>query len=91
MVAPPSRTPGLALFQAVVAEMDESKAELILAHFGECMTRDMLTLHFKIQCLHAGQIVVPGMFPMVNAPHEHTAKEFMYAFGAKHLLGVNPS
>ncbi|KAK4937639.1 hypothetical protein LTR10_021785 [Elasticomyces elasticus] len=78
--------PSAQLFQLIIATMDKIKAELVLAHCnaGLMLTRDVLSVQFKVKCRHVGQVVVPGQFPMVAvAPHEHPIREVVYTFGRR--------
>ncbi|KAI1628100.1 hypothetical protein EDD37DRAFT_606878 [Exophiala viscosa] len=78
--------PSAALFHIIIASMEKSKAELVMAHcnIGMTLTTDVLSVQFKIRCRHVGQQVVPGQFPMVaTVPHEHPEREVVYTFGRK--------
>ncbi|KAK5047209.1 hypothetical protein LTR84_006731 [Exophiala bonariae] len=41
-----------------------------------------LELQFVLRCRHVGMLVVPGMFPMANAPHRHPERVVTYSFNA---------
>lgn len=82
-------SPSIALFQAIITSMERSKADLVMAHCnaGVVLSRDMLSLQFKVRCRHVGSSVVPGQFPMVAAaPHEHPVRELVYTFGRRRVV-----
>jgi hypothetical protein len=76
-------SPGLRLFQTLLCAMeDERQMEGIMAHFAACHGRYALELQFLLRCRHVGLLVVPGMFPMANAPHRHAERDVTYTFNA---------
>lgn len=76
-------SPGLQLFQTLLCAMeDEHEMEGIMAHFAACHGRYALELQFLLRCRHVGLLVVPGMFPMANAPHRHAERDVTYTFNA---------
>lgn len=78
-------SPGLLLFQTLLCAMDdEAQMEAIMAHasFAAGPDRYALELQFVLKCRHVGMLVVPGMFPMANAPHRHAERDVTYTFNA---------
>lgn len=78
-------SPGLLLFQTLLCAMDdEAQMEAIMAHasFAAGPGRYALELQFVLKCRHVGMLVVPGMFPMANAPHRHAERDVTYTFNA---------